>query len=90
MVTQWVTNLRRVNEVGISEIESPHSFQVCIRISAAKLALQSFSQEIQRSLAVPGSTPASLFVLDNLPTDEPIADDLRGIDRASGCDAGQE
>jgi hypothetical protein len=69
-----------MNQVGISEIESPHSFQVCLRISAAKLALQSFSQEIQRSLAVPGSTPATLFVLDNFPTDEPIANDLRRID----------
>jgi hypothetical protein len=79
-----------MNQVGISEIESPHSFQVGLRISAAKFALQTFSQEIQRSLAVRGSAPPTLFVFDNFPTDEPIAHDLRGIDRASGCDASRK
>ena len=87
LATQWVAYLPALDQFGVREIELAKILQSRQRIAASEFALQAFGQELQRSLAVPGSAPAALLVLDNFPTNEPIANDLRGIDRASGCDA---
>src|SRR3989442_1667474 len=74
----YVTNLSR-QEVPVFNIELPEPAQVGAGVTGAKISGQSAGQILEQGFAITCFPLSPLLLLHNLPSNQPISDDLSCI-----------
>jgi hypothetical protein len=75
------------HEARVFPVKLPDELQIIDRIARPEIDLKPLGEILQQSLPIPSSLSTLLLLLDDLPTDQPVCDDLGCIDRTSDAGA---
>ena len=76
LATQCVANVAVAHEARVFRVKLPDELQIIDRIARPEIDFKPLGEILQQSLPIPSSPSTLLLLLDVLPTDQPICDDL--------------
>ena len=87
LATHCVANLPAANQGRIFRVKLPDKLQIVYGVTGPEVRFKPSREILQQSRAIPGSLSSLLFLLDDLPPNEPVSHDLGCINRTSDAGA---